>query len=162
MLYNVVVVSSYRKMNWLYVYIYSFFFDFDSVTQMVKNLPVVQKTHQSLGQEDHLEKGMVWRIPWTEKPHGLQSMGSQRVGYDWLTNTHTYSDHSRTLFGTQFLTLVFMVAENISKNHSRHLQFFSSQMIPEVRIISNSAIATKQVSVKVGVVLLPALVIMLL
>ena len=63
-------------MNWLYVYIYSLFFDFDSMTQTVKNLPVVQKTQvQSLGQEDHLEKGMVWRIPQTEKPCGLQSMG---------------------------------------------------------------------------------------
>ena len=41
------------------------------------------------GQEDPLEKGMsthssilAWRIPWTEKPGGLQSMGSQRVGHD--------------------------------------------------------------------------------
>ena len=86
MLYNVVVVSSYRKMSWLYVYIYSFFFDFDSVTQMVKNLPVVQKTHQSLGQEDHLEKGMtayssilVWIIPWTGQPGRLQSMGRKKL-----------------------------------------------------------------------------------
>ena len=44
---------------------------------------------QSLGQEDPLEKGMAphssvlaWRIPWAEEPGGLQSMGSQRVGYD--------------------------------------------------------------------------------
>ena len=44
---------------------------------------------QSLDQEDPLEKGMVvhpsilaWRIPWTEKPDGLQSMKLQRVGYD--------------------------------------------------------------------------------
>ena len=44
---------------------------------------------QSLGQEDLLEKGMAtpfrilaWRIPWTEEPDGLQSMGSQRVGHD--------------------------------------------------------------------------------
>ena len=43
----------------------------------------------SLGQEDPLEKEMAthssilaWRIPWTEKPGGLQSMGSQRVGHD--------------------------------------------------------------------------------
>ena len=53
---------------------------------MVKNLPAMQET---LGQEDPLEKGMaihcsilVWKIPWTEKPGGLQSMGSQRVRYD--------------------------------------------------------------------------------
>ena len=54
---------------------------------MVKNLPAMQGTQvQSLGQEDPLEKGMAthssilaWRIPWTEKPGGLQSMGFQRV-----------------------------------------------------------------------------------
>ena len=49
---------------------------------------------QSLGQEDSLEKGMTthssilaWRIPWTEEPDELQSVGSQRVGHDWATNT---------------------------------------------------------------------------
>ena len=57
---------------------------------MVKNLPAVQETWvQSLGWEDPLEKGiathssiLAWRIPWTEEPGGLQSMGSQRVRYD--------------------------------------------------------------------------------
>ena len=57
---------------------------------MVKNLPTIQESQvQSLGQEDPLEKGMAthssilaWRIPWTEEPGGLQSMGSQRVGHD--------------------------------------------------------------------------------
>ena len=56
----------------------------------VKNLPAIQETWVgSLGQEDLLEKGMAahsnilaWRIPWTEEPDGLQSMGSQRVRYD--------------------------------------------------------------------------------
>ena len=45
--------------------------------------------------EDLLEKGMAthscilaWRIPWTEEPGGLQSMGSQRVGHDWDDSTH--------------------------------------------------------------------------
>ena len=60
------------------------------VTQMVKNLPAMQEIRvQSLGQEDPLEKGMAtqssilaWRIPWTEEPGGLQSMGSQRVGHN--------------------------------------------------------------------------------
>ena len=32
---------------------------------------------------------LAWRIPWTEKSGGLQSMGSQRVGHDWVTNTHS-------------------------------------------------------------------------
>ena len=60
------------------------------VTQTVKNLPAMQETWvRSLGQEDALEKGMAthssilaWRIPWTEEPGGLQTMGSQRVGHD--------------------------------------------------------------------------------
>ena len=57
---------------------------------MVKNPLAMQETWvQSLGQEDPLERGManhssilVWRIPWTEEPSGLQSMASQRVGHD--------------------------------------------------------------------------------
>ena len=53
---------------------------------------------QSLGQEDPLEKGMAahssilaWRIPWTEEPGGLRSIGLQKVGHDWTTNTSTTS-----------------------------------------------------------------------
>ena len=34
---------------------------------------------------------LAWRIPWTEEPGGLQSMGSQRVGHDCVTNKHTYN-----------------------------------------------------------------------
>ena len=57
---------------------------------MVKNVPAMQEGWvRSLGWEDPLEKGMAthssiraWRIPWTEEPGGLQSMGSQRVGHD--------------------------------------------------------------------------------
>ena len=60
------------------------------VAQMVNNLLAMQETQvQTLGQEDPLEEGkathsstLAWRIPWTEEPGGLQSMGSQRVGYD--------------------------------------------------------------------------------
>ena len=60
------------------------------VAQTVKNLPAMQEFQemkfQSLGQEDPLEEAMAthssilaWRIPWTEEPGGLQSMGLQRV-----------------------------------------------------------------------------------
>ena len=57
---------------------------------MVKNLPAKQETWvQSLGQEDPLQEGMAthssilaWRIPWTEEPGGLQSMGSQRARHN--------------------------------------------------------------------------------
>ena len=60
------------------------------MAQVVKNRPAMQETWvQSLGQEDPPEKGMAthssilaWRIPWTEEPGGLQSMGSQRVEHD--------------------------------------------------------------------------------
>ena len=60
------------------------------VAQTVKNLPAMQEIWvRSLGQKDPLEKGMpthssilAWRIPWTEEPGGLQSMGSQRVRHD--------------------------------------------------------------------------------
>ena len=59
------------------------------VAQMVKNLPAMQETRvRSLDQEDPLEKGMAIhssvlarRIPWTEEPGGLQSMGLQSVGH---------------------------------------------------------------------------------
>ena len=33
---------------------------------------------------------LAWRIPWTEEPCGLQSMGSLRVGHDWVTNTFSH------------------------------------------------------------------------
>ena len=65
------------------------------LAQMVKNPPAMWETWvQSLGGEDLLEGQMdthsiilAWRILWTEEPGGLQSMGSQRVGWDWATST---------------------------------------------------------------------------
>ena len=60
------------------------------VAELVKNPPAVQETYvHSLGWEDPLEKEMAtlssilaWRIPWAERPSGLQPMGPQRVGHD--------------------------------------------------------------------------------
>ena len=60
---------------------------------VVKNLPEIQEPQEVLGQplgrEDPLEEGMAthsdilaWRLPWTEEPGGLQSIGLQRVGHD--------------------------------------------------------------------------------
>ena len=65
--------------------------------RLVKNLTAVRGTQdRSLGQEDPLEKGMpthsrilAWKIPWTEEPGGLQSMGLQRLRHNWATNTNT-------------------------------------------------------------------------
>ena len=66
------------------------------VAQMVKCLSTMRETWvRSLGREDPLEKEMAihsstiaWKIPWTEEPGRLQSMGSQRVGHDWATSLH--------------------------------------------------------------------------
>ena len=65
------------------------------MVQTVKNLPAMRETRVwSLGKENPLEKGMAthssilaWEIPRTEEPGGLQSMGLQRVGHNWVTNT---------------------------------------------------------------------------
>ena len=72
----------------------------------VKNPPAVEMEEmrvRSLGQDDPLEEEMAthssilaWEIPWTEKPGGLQFMGSQRIGHNWATeHTHTHT-HTHT------------------------------------------------------------------
>ena len=72
------------------------------VAQMVKNLLAMQKKQEnwvrSLGQEDPVEKGMAtyssisaWRIPRTEEPGRLQSMGLQRVRHNRGTKTFTFT-----------------------------------------------------------------------
>ena len=68
------------------------------VTQLVKNLPAVHETLVgSLGWKDLLKKVMAThstilaqRTPWTVRPGGLQSMGSQRVRHDWVAKTFTF------------------------------------------------------------------------
>ena len=73
------------------------------VAQAVKNPPAVQETRiWFLGQEIAQEKGMAthrsilaWRIPWTEEPSGLPSMGLKSLRQDWETNTLTSLSQSR-------------------------------------------------------------------
>ena len=85
----------YKNPKGLYVYPDCLKPQASLVAHMVRNLPAMQETQVwSLGQEDTLEKGMAthssilrWRIPWTEEPGRLQSMGSQRVGHDCMTKT---------------------------------------------------------------------------
>ena len=75
---------------------------------MVKRLLTMWETRvRSLGWEDPLEKKMAihsstiaWKIPWTEEPGRLQSMGSQRVAHGLATNIHT---HTHTDVINQFL-----------------------------------------------------------
>ena len=80
-----------------------------SLVAQVKNLPAMQELQEtqvlSLGWEGPLEEGMAthssilaWRIPWTEEPGGLQSIGSQRVGHDGRDLACT---HSKASLGTQ-------------------------------------------------------------
>ena len=72
------------------------------VAQMVNPHAMWEIQVRSLGREDPLEKGMAthssildWKIPWTEEPGGLQSMGSQRVILDRVTNAQSvFMDHS--------------------------------------------------------------------
>ena len=64
------------------------------VAQRLRHLPAMRETWvQPLCREDPLEKELTthsnilaWRIPWTEKPGGLQSIGSQRVRHNWVTS----------------------------------------------------------------------------
>ena len=70
--------------------LYTLIYAVSLVAQRVKRLLAMRETWvRSLGWEDPLEKEMAthsstlaWKIPWTEKPGRLQSMGSQRVGHD--------------------------------------------------------------------------------
>ena len=71
----------------------------------------------SLSWEDPLEEGMAtcscifaWKILWKEEPGRLQSMGSQTVGHDWVTNTHT----SALLFQPEGLPLACIVGRSAS------------------------------------------------
>ena len=80
---------------------------------MVRNLHAMQETQVWYqGWEDPLKKGMAahssipaWRIPWTEEPGGLQSVGLQRVRHDWATNTFHYSYTERCLLKHGFKLL---------------------------------------------------------
>ena len=70
--------------------------DFSLVAQMVKRLSTMQESLvPSLGREDPLEKEiathssiLAWKIPWMEEPGRLLSVGSQRVGHNWVTSPH--------------------------------------------------------------------------
>ena len=112
------------------------------VAQMVKRLSTIRETWvPSLGQEDPLEKEMAilsstiaWKIPWTEEPSRLQSMGLQRVGHDWVT--------SLLLSFTGLTGLISLQSKGLSRVFSnttvqKH-QFYGSELSSQ----SNSHIHT--------------------
>jgi len=84
------------------------------VALMVKNPPAMWETWaRSLGWDDPLEEGiathsgiLAWRIPWTEEPGRLQSMGSQRVR--WLSEIHTLQ-HTHTHTHTHRVALQYCI-----------------------------------------------------
>ena len=129
------------------------------VVPMVKNLPAVQETWVwSLSWEDPLEKEMAthsstraWKISWTEEPGGLQSMGSQGVGHDWVV---FQSFSCVQLFATPWTaacqaSLSFTVSWNLLKLMSiesvmpfNHLilccpLLFLPSIFPSIRVFSN-------------------------
>ena len=76
---------------------------------------------RSLGREDPLEKGMAthsrilfWRIPWTEKPGKLQSIGLQKVSYDWskLVRTHQWEVIFILYLGLDWILWLISLAQN--------------------------------------------------
>ena len=107
---------------------------------------------RSLGREDPLEKEVVthssilaWRIPWMEKPGRLQSMGSQRVGHDWVTftllylllkiatlqdsiNTHTMLSET-PLLHQSFGPCVFSLSPSLSFSLSLRLILWSTEAL---------------------------------
>ena len=112
------------------------------MVQMVKHLPAMRETRVwSLGCEDLLEKGvathssiLAWRIPRTEEPGRLQSMGSQRVGHYWVTSLHSltwpWSKKWRSTEANRLLS-----REHIG--HNKHL-FQQNEIQSYTRIPPNS------------------------
>ena len=92
------------------------------VAQSVKNLLAVQETRVwSLDLEDPLEKEianhssiLAWKIPWTEEPGGLLSMGLKRVRYNWVTNTNPSGYYYVLFVEQQQRGLMIMVLCEIS------------------------------------------------
>ena len=146
------------------------------VAQMVKNLPAMQKTWvPSLGQEDPLEKGMTihpsifaWRIPRTEEPGGLQSVVSQRVRHDWVTNTFAHifwggRKQQETRGSLTVLTILVMfyflknknciqqVCQKVSISKSSHPYSNSSQCL-KYFLITNSCENILSLGIKRGTV----------
>ena len=101
------------------------------------NLSAVQEAQVwSLGRVDPLEKGMAthfgilaWRIPWTEEHGELPSMGSQRVGYNWVTNT----------FSVQFSCSV--VSDSLQPHGPQHATLPCPSPTP--RACSNSGLSSR-------------------
>ena len=101
--------------------------------QMVKN-PLCNAGNPSLipglGRSPEKEMAnhssiLAWRILWTEKPGGLQSMGSQRVGHKWATNTDWLTDPTLYIYLLEILKLHFLEIP-----HNSDTELFLSDLFP--------------------------------
>ena len=88
----------------------------------------------SLVCEDPLEKGMAthssilaWRIPWTEELFGLQSMGSQRVGHDWVTfiSLHFSTSHASKFYLWNILNVIKVFWKRYKSIHNYFIIFLT-------------------------------------
>ena len=105
------------------------------IAQLVKNLPAMQETPvRFLRWEVPLEKEMAthsaslaWRIPWTEEPGRLQSMGLHRVGHNWsnLARMHDGSDGTESACSVDDLGLIPRLARSPGRGHDNPLQYSS-------------------------------------
>ena len=115
---------------------------------MVKHLPAMWETWvRFLDQEDPLEKEMAthssvlsWKIPWTEEPGRLQSMGSQRVRHVWATSLHitettsftvgkTFIGHSVLFIKIVWAIEIFWLIFLLWSNHFLPPYFFNWRII---------------------------------
>ena len=119
------------------------------MAQMVKDLPIMQETLvPTLSRKDPMEKGMTtyssilaWRIPWKEEPGGLQSMGSQRVGHDWVTNNN---NNTLTLF-----CVTLYISKILNHQTSSILTYWNENnlsYLKEMSIHSKNSIFIKKIS----------------
>ena len=95
------------------------------MAQWVKNLPAIQETQEmgiwSLGWEDPLEEEMAthsnilpWKIPWTEEPGWLQSLGSQTVRHNWASNIHNQLSSVQSLSRVRLFVTIWTAARQAS------------------------------------------------
>ena len=128
------------------------------VAKMVNNLPTIQETQvQSLGWENTLEKWkathfsiLAWRIPWTEEPGRLQTMGSQRVGHEWVTNTHT---HPKSKLCNDKITTVITA---ISDAFPFFLKLRIANILNSFRMTQGLSVENQHIAVSPSLFLLPS------
>ena len=120
--------------------------------QLVKNPPAIQETLVLfLGWEDPLEGGMAthssilaWRIPWTEGPCWLQSMGSLRVVHDWVTKHSTAHDvhHNFHFYVVEFISVLFLLYLDFELQLVKTIINFGINFFPVISDLKSTNLTT--------------------